>query len=197
MTIAPHASPSSPKKTTVKPTTQLKAKACQSVNPYDGRIVKTFEELTDPQLETAIATAAECFTDWRNQSFAERTAIVAKAAAIIRANADDFAKPVTLEMGKLIAGSLGEVALSADILDYYAENAERFLATETLEPASGEAEIVSSPIGVLFGVQPWNFPYYQLARFAAPNLMAGNVVMVKHAGCAPQCANAFENIYER
>ena len=192
MTTALHTSPSSPKRTTVKPTTQLKAKAYQSANPYNGRILKTFEELTDPQLETAIATAAKCFKTWRNLTFAERAAIVAKAAATMRENADDFAKPMTLEMGKLIAESLGEVALSADIMDYYAKNAERFLATETLQPESGEAEIVSNPLGVLFGVQPWNFPYYQLARFAAPNLMAGNVVMVKHAGSVPQCAIAFD-----
>jgi succinate-semialdehyde dehydrogenase/glutarate-semialdehyde dehydrogenase len=189
MTTLTHTPPSSPKKTAIK------AKAYQSVNPFDGKILKTFEELTDPQLETAIDTAAKCFDTWRNTSFAERATIVAKAAAIMRENADDFAEPVTLEMGKLFAESLGEVALSADILDYYAENAERFLATETLQPASGEAEIVSNPLGVLFGVQPWNFPYYQLARFVAPNLMAGNVVMVKHAGCIPQCAIAFEKLW--
>jgi succinate-semialdehyde dehydrogenase/glutarate-semialdehyde dehydrogenase len=87
------------------------------------------------------------------------------------------------------------VALSADIIDYYARNAERFLAPQHLKPRSGKAEVVSSPFGVLFGVQPWNFPYYQLARFAAPNLMAGNVVMVKHAGCVPQCAIAFEKLW--
>jgi succinate-semialdehyde dehydrogenase/glutarate-semialdehyde dehydrogenase len=85
--------------------------------------------------------------------------------------------------------------LSADILEYYAKNAERFLAPQHLDPTSGEAEVESSPFGVLFGVQPWNFPYYQLARFAAPNLMAGNVVMVKHAGCVPQCAMAFEKLW--
>ncbi|MEI9865550.1 MAG: aldehyde dehydrogenase family protein [Limisphaerales bacterium] len=104
-----------------------------------------------------------CFEAWRNKSFAERATIVTKAAALMRAQADAFAKPVTLEKGKLIGESLGEVALSADILDYYATNAERFLAPEKLTPGSGEAEIVSSPFGVLFGVQPWNFPYYQLA----------------------------------
>jgi succinate-semialdehyde dehydrogenase/glutarate-semialdehyde dehydrogenase len=87
------------------------------------------------------------------------------------------------------------VALSADILDYYAWNAEDFLAPQTLKPNSGEAVIENTPFGVLFGVQPWNFPYYQLARFAAPNLMAGNVVMVKHAGCVPQCAIAFEKLW--
>jgi succinate-semialdehyde dehydrogenase/glutarate-semialdehyde dehydrogenase len=85
--------------------------------------------------------------------------------------------------------------LSADILEYYAKNAERFLAPQHLDPTSGEAEVESSPFGVLLGVQPWNFPYYQLARFAAPNLMAGNIVMVKHAGCVPQCAIAFERLW--
>jgi len=98
-------------------------------------------------------------------------------------------------MGKRIDEARGEVALSADILDYYAKNAKRFLAPQRLKPSSGEAEVVSTPLGVLFGVQPWNFPYYQLARFAAPNLMAGNVVMVKHAGCVPQCAIAFEKLW--
>ena len=169
--------------------------AYQSVNPYDGKILKTFEELSDEQLEAAIETAATCFETWRRTTFAERSAVVAKAAASMRARIDEFARPVTLEMGKLIDQARGEVVLSADIIDYYANNAARFLATEHLEPSSGEAEVESSPFGVLFGVQPWNFPYYQLARFAAPNLMAGNVVMVKHAGCVPQCAIAFEKLW--
>src|ERR1700681_1831496 len=110
----------------------------------------------------------------------------------MHARVDEFARPVTLEMGKLIDQARGEVVLSADIIDYYAKNGERFLAPEHLKPSSGEAEVESSPFGVLFGVQPWNFPYYQLARFAAPNLMAGNVGMVKHGGCVPQSAVAFE-----
>ena len=167
----------------------------QSINPYDGRTLQIFEELTDAQLETAIQTAANCFESWRKTSFAERATVVAKAASIMHKRVDEFARPVTLEMGKLFAEARGEVVLSADIIEYYAKNAERFLAPEILKPSSGEAEIVSSPFGVLFGVQPWNFPYYQLARFAAPNLMAGNVVMVKHAGCVPQCAIAFEKLW--
>ena len=169
--------------------------AYQSVNPNDGKILKTFKELTDKQLETALGNAATCFENWRHTTFAGRAAVVTKAAAIMRARTDEFARPMTLEMGKLIAQARGEVVLSADIFDYYAKNAERFLAPQHLEPGSGEAEIESSPFGVLFGVQPWNFPYYQLARFAAPNLMAGNVVMVKHAGCVPQCAIAFEKLW--
>ena len=167
----------------------------QSINPYDGRTLQIFEELTDAQLETAIQTAANCFESWRKTSFAERATVVAKAASIMHKRVDEFARPVTLEMGKLFAEARGEVVLSADIIEYYAKNAERFLAPEILKPSSGEAEIVSSPFGVLFGVQPWNFPFYQLARFAAPNLMAGNVVMVKHAGCVPQCAIAFEKLW--
>ena len=167
----------------------------QSVNPYDGKVLKTFEELTDKQLERALETAATCFETWRHKTFAERAAVVAKAAAIMQARVDEFARPVTLEMGKLIDEARGEVVLSADIIDYYAKNAERFLAPQHLKPSSGEAEVESTPFGVLFGVEPWNFPYYQLARFAAPNLMAGNVVMVKHAGCVPQCAIAFEKLW--
>jgi succinate-semialdehyde dehydrogenase / glutarate-semialdehyde dehydrogenase len=167
----------------------------QSINPYNGELVKSFDELTDAQLETAIATAAACFDKWKQTTFAERAKVVTRAAAIMRERAEEFALPVTLEMGKLIAQSRGEVALSADIIEYYATHAEAFLAPETLHPSSGEAVIESSPFGVLFGVQPWNFPYYQLARFAAPNLMAGNVVMVKHAGCVPQCAMAFEKLW--
>jgi len=172
-----------------------KTAAYQSVNPYDGKVVKIFETLTDQQLEVKLAAAAICFATWRRTTFAARAVVVAKAAAIMRAEAGEFARLVTLEMGKRIEESRGEVALSADIIDYYAKNAEHFLAPLKLEPSSGEAEIESTPLGVLFGVQPWNFPYYQLARFAAPNLMAGNVVMVKHAGCVPQCAIAFEKLW--
>jgi len=167
----------------------------QSINPYDGKTVQTFKQLTDKELDTAIATASACFKTWRQTTFEERAVVIAKAASIMRMRTDEFARPVTLEMGKLIAESRGEVVLSADIIEYYAKHAESFLAPQTLTPSSGEAVVESTPVGVIFGVQPWNFPYYQLARFAAPNLMAGNVVMVKHAGCVPQCAIAFEKLW--
>jgi succinate-semialdehyde dehydrogenase/glutarate-semialdehyde dehydrogenase len=167
----------------------------RSVSPYSGKVLKTFEELTDKQLESAVTTAEGCFLTWRNTTFAERAVIVAKAAALMRQRVDELAGLVTLEMGKLIEQARGEVALSADIINYYAKNAEAFLAPLSLKPGTGEAQIENAPFGVLFGVQPWNFPYYQLARFAAPNLMAGNVVMVKHAGCVPQCAIAFEQLW--
>ena len=167
----------------------------QTINPFDGKHLATFNSLSDPQLESAMETSAMCFGSWRHTTFADRATIAKRAATIMRTGVDELARTMTLEMGKRIDEARGEVILSADIIDYYADNAERFLAPEALKPASGEAVIESSPIGVLFGVQPWNFPYYQLARFAAPNLMAGNVVMVKHAGCVPQCAIAFEKVW--
>ena len=167
----------------------------QSINPYDGKILTTFEELTDTQLETALETAAFRFETWRYKTFAQRAVVAAKVAAIMRERVDELARLVTLEMGKRIEEARGEVELSADIIDYYARHAEAFLAPQPIELDSGEAAVESSPFGVVFGVQPWNFPYYQLARFAAPNLMAGNVVMVKHAGCVPQCAIAFEKLW--
>ena len=167
----------------------------QSVNPYEGQLLKSFDELTDKELETALATADTCFKSWRHTAFSHRAAVVARAAAIMRSRVDEYARPVTLEMGKRIEEARSEVALSADIIDYYAKNSERFLAPQDLKPTSGEAEVESVPFGVLFGVQPWNFPYYQLARFAAPNLMAGNVIMVKHAASVPQCALAFEKLW--
>ncbi|MGA8785437.1 MAG: NAD-dependent succinate-semialdehyde dehydrogenase [Polaromonas sp.] len=169
--------------------------AYQSTNPYDGKVLQTFEQIDAAQLEEKLQRASDCFeNDWRHRSFTERAAVLARAAALMRERSEELARLITLEMGKLIPQSLGEVALSAAILDYYAENAERFLAPEKLSTPRGEAMVESSPIGVLFGVEPWNYPYYQIARFAAPNLMAGNVVMVKHASSVPQCALAFERL---
>lgn len=169
--------------------------AYQSINPHDGKLIKTFHEMDDSALETAMARADTCYANWRSTSFAHRAAIAKRAAQGMRDNAAELARIMTLEMGKRLEESAGEVALCADIIDYYANHAETFLTPAKLRPSSGEAMLEATPLGVLFGVQPWNFPYYQLVRFAAPNIMAGNVVMVKHAGCVPQCAQAFERIW--
>ena len=166
----------------------------ESVNPYDGKTLKAFAEISDAQLEKSIASAAACFETWRHTSYAERAKVLKKAASLLLAHVDDFAKLATLEMGKRIDEARGEVKFSAAILTYYAENAEEFLAPVKLHPRVGEAHMESSPLGVLFCVEPWNFPYYQLARVAGPQLMAGNVLVVKHASCVPQCALAFEKL---
>jgi succinate-semialdehyde dehydrogenase/glutarate-semialdehyde dehydrogenase len=166
-----------------------------STNPFDGKTIKTFHELNDKQLDTAIETAATCYETWRHKSYADRAKIVGKAGELMHAGANKLAKHATLEMGKRINEARGEVEFSARILAYYAKNAERFLAPVKLHPSEGEAHMESSPIGVIFGVEPWNFPYYQLARVAGPHLMAGNVLLVKHAGIVPQCAIAFEELW--
>ena len=166
----------------------------QSINPNDGKLLKSFEHLTPAQLEKALAAAQDCYQIWKHRSYAERAVVLNKAAALLHAHVDDFAKLETLEMGKRINEARGEVKFSGDILAYYARHTESFLAPLKLHPKVGEAHMESSPLGVLFCVEPWNFPYYQLARVAGAQLMAGNVLVVKHAGCVPQCAIAFEKL---
>ena len=166
----------------------------QSINPFNGQKGETFKELSNAQVEQALSTAQSCFSAWKRTSYAERAVVLEKAASLMRGHVDDFAKLATLEMGKRINEARGEVKFSADILSYYAQHAEDFLKPQKLHPKHGEAHMESTPFGVLFCVEPWNFPYYQLARVAGPQLMAGNTLVVKHAGCVPQCAKAFEKL---
>ncbi len=167
----------------------------QSVNPSSGKTLEVFTELNNQQLDALLGTAAAAYEAWRKKPYSERAVIVAKASEIMRSRVDHFAKLATMEMGKRIDEARGEVLFSADILAYYAKNAERFLAPEILQPSIGRAHMESSPIGLIFCVEPWNFPFYQLARVVGPQLMAGNVLLVKHAGIVPQCAIAFERLW--
>jgi succinate-semialdehyde dehydrogenase / glutarate-semialdehyde dehydrogenase len=169
--------------------------AYQSVNPFNGDVLRTFDQHTDQQMEQMLATADRTFREvWSKKPIRERATAIGKAASLMLAQKEKFARLATLEMGKRIAESRGEVELSASILKYYAENAEAFLSPRPLNSIAGEAYIEYSPLGVLIGVQPWNYPYYQLARFAAPHLTSGNVMLVKHAPGVPQCAIAFEQL---
>jgi len=159
-------------------------------------VVRTFDEHTDQQMEQMLANADKTFREiWSKKPVRDRAKIVGKAASLMLEQKEKFARLATLEMGKRIAESRGEVELSASILKYYADNAETFLAPRPLKSIAGEAYIEYSPLGVLIGVQPWNYPYYQLARFAAPHLTSGNVMLVKHAPGVPQCALAFEQLF--
>ncbi len=169
--------------------------AYTTVNPTTGQLLQTFPEHTDAEVEAAITQAQTAYGSWRTKSYGERAAVVRKAADLMRERVEELSAMITLEMGKLIDESRGETQLSADILTYFADNAETFLAPEEIKQKEGTAKVVSQPIGVLFGIEPWNFPYYQLARFVAPNLMSGNTVMVKHAPSVPQCANLFEKLF--
>ncbi len=169
--------------------------AYQSVNPYTGEEVKSFDEISKKELNGKLQTAADCYETWRNKSFDDRKKIVQKVADLMRERSDELATLITLEMGKRIKESKGEVELSASIYEYYATNAEEFLSDKPLSPEKGSAYVRKEPIGVLLGIEPWNYPYYQVARFAAPNIMAGNCVMLKHASNVPQCAQAIEKLF--
>jgi succinate-semialdehyde dehydrogenase/glutarate-semialdehyde dehydrogenase len=167
----------------------------QTRNPFNGKLLMSFDDITDKEFEAKLAAAQSCYETWRHKTYAERAVIVAKAAELLHEQADAFAHTMTLEMGKRISEARGEVEFSSRILAYYAKHAERFLAPVKLHPTVGDAHMESSPIGVIFGVEPWNFPYYQLARVAGPHLMAGNTMVIKHAGIVPQCAIAFEKLW--
>ena len=168
----------------------------QTVNPFTNELVKSFQEMTAHQVETAIATADTAFQTWRTSTYKERANLLHKVAALMREKKATLAQMITLEMGKLIAESEGEIDLSANIFDYYADNGEAFLADTILKVEHGEAFVRNSPVGVILGVEPWNFPFYQVARFAAPNVMIGNVVLVKHASNVPQCGVTIENLFK-
>jgi succinate-semialdehyde dehydrogenase/glutarate-semialdehyde dehydrogenase len=167
----------------------------QSVNPATGELLQVFPEHTDQQMLEALAAADKTYREvWSTKSYKERAKHIGKAAALMLEQKEELARLATIEMGKRIEESRGEVEISAAILKYYADNAEKFLAPRALNSSMGDAHIEYSPIGVLIGIQPWNYPYYQLARFVAPNLMSGNVILLKHAPGVPQCALAFERI---
>ena len=171
--------------------------AIATKNPYTNETLQTFKELTPQSIEVAVHTAHAQFKEWSRTPYCERADMLRKVAALLRAQSKELSTLVTTEMGKLIAESFGEIELSAAIFDYYADNGERFLADRPLSPDRGEAMVRHSPLGIVLGVEPWNFPFYQVARFAAPNIMIGNVVLVKHASNVPQCAIAIEDIFRK
>ena len=167
----------------------------QTTNPATNKVVKSFNEMTDEQIEAALQKSNNTFQEWKKTSYGDRAKLLRKVASLMRKRKSDLAKLITLEMGKIISQAEWEIDLSADILNYYADNGAEFLADKKLNPESGEAFIRSSAIGVLFGVMPWNFPFYQVVRFAAPNIMVGNTILLKHASIVPQCAIAIEDLF--
>jgi succinate-semialdehyde dehydrogenase/glutarate-semialdehyde dehydrogenase len=167
----------------------------QTINPATNKLVKTFDEMTPAIVNKALENAATAFSDWKKTDYRERSQLLYTIAGLLRAKKKALAQLITLEMGKLLSHAEGEIKLSAEIFDYYAKNAEGFLADKVLNPVHGKALIRYSPVGVLLGIQPWNFPFYQVARFAAPNIMVGNTVLIKHAANVPQCAIAIEELF--
>ena len=167
----------------------------KSINPYTLETTKTYKEFTDKEIEQAIDNADKTFQSWKKTTYKKRAEVLFKVASIFKSRKTELAKLITKEMGKLVKQSEAEVDYVINIFKYYAENGEKFLADEILQVEVGEAIIRKSPVGVLLGVEPWNFPFYQVARFAAPNIMIGNTILLKHSSNVPQCAQVIEEIF--
>ncbi|GLJ61954.1 succinate-semialdehyde dehydrogenase [Microbacterium barkeri] len=166
------------------------------VDPATGETVAEYDTFTDAQIQDAIARASEGARAWAALSVADRAAAVRRAAALHRERRDALAATIVREMGKPLEAALGEVDFSADIIEYYADNAEAITRDQPIEIlGEGSAVIRRAPLGVLFGIMPWNFPTYQVARFAGPNLVIGNAIILKHAPQCPESAAALEEIF--
>ncbi len=169
-----------------------------TTNPFTGDVEKTFETATAEQIEAAITLADQAFQTWRDKPVAERVQVLHKAADLLRADVRGFASILTKEMGKLIGEAEAEVNLCIGMLEYYVANAEEQLAPRTL-PAKGfdqgDVVIHHEPLGVLYAVEPWNFPFYQVIRIGAPQFSAGNSIVLKHASNVPQSALAMEKLF--
>jgi len=170
--------------------------AIESRNPFNNEILKSFEEETDNQILGKIELAESTYRDWKTTSFTHRKELMLKAAVLLRHRKKQYAQLMTLEMGKAKREAISEIEKCALVCDYYAENAEEFLSDHKLEVPDGEAYVAHDPIGIVLAVMPWNFPFWQVFRFAAPNIMAGNVGLLKHASNVPQCALAIAEVFE-
>jgi succinate-semialdehyde dehydrogenase/glutarate-semialdehyde dehydrogenase len=168
-----------------------------SINPATGETLRTFEPLSDQQLEEKVQLALETFHSYRRTGLAERVPLMLRAAEILEAEKKDLARIMTVEMGKPINAAVQEAEKCAWVCRYYAENAERHLADEIIETNATKSYVHFQPLGVVLAVMPWNFPFWQVFRFAAPALMAGNVGLLKHSSNVPQCALAIEDIFRR
>jgi len=171
--------------------------AIATINPATGQILKTFEPLSDAQLELKLQRAADTFATYRKVPFAERAQMMLKAGAILESERESFARIMTTEMGKTLQSAVDEAVKCAWVCRYYAENAERFLADEIVQTTASRSYIRYQPLGAVLAVMPWNFPFWQVMRFAAPALMAGNVGLLKHASIVPQSALMIEEIFRR
>jgi len=167
----------------------------QSINPATEELLRTYRAHSSQQVTKAVDQAQDTFEKWRKTSFAERGKLMRAAAAYLRGHKPRLAALITAEMGKPIVESEGEVEKCAWSCDYYAENAERFLKDEPRDSAATESYIQYTPLGIILAIMPWNFPLWQVFRFAAPALMAGNTAVLKHASNVPQCALAIEEVF--
>ncbi len=165
-----------------------------TVNPATGELVESFDSATDAEIEAALAAVAGSFPAWSGRPLEERAAIVHKVADLFEERGEELAAIITLEMGKRLEESRGEIGIVAAIFRYYADNGAAFLADQELGIEGGRALVQKRPIGGVLGIMPWNYPYYQVARFAAPNLVLGNTIILKHAPSCPRTALAIARL---
>src|SRR5688572_3996848 len=168
-----------------------------SINPATGETLKTFSALPADEIEQKLQLAADTFQTYRRTAFTDRSRMMVRAAEILETEKNEFAKVMTTEMGKPLAAAVSEAEKCAWVCRYYAEHAERHLADQIVETNARKSYVHFQPLGPVLAVMPWNFPFWQVFRFAAPALMAGNVGLLKHASNVPQCALAIEEIFAR
>ena len=168
-----------------------------SINPTTGELLREYEQHSDQAMESKLALASETFREYRHVSFAERAHMMTRVAEILEKGKENFGRMMTLEMGKTLRSAIQEAEKCAFGCRYYAENAERFLADEQARTNATRSFVRYQPIGLVLAVMPWNFPFWQVFRFAAPAVMAGNVALLKHASNVPQCALAIEDIFHK
>ncbi|MGD8783184.1 MAG: aldehyde dehydrogenase family protein, partial [Thioalkalispiraceae bacterium] len=167
------------------------------INPATGETVKEVPAWDESQIEAALARAANVSPEWQTRSFDERAKLMHQAAQVLRDNVEEYATTITREMGKLIADARAEIEKCATVCDYYAEHAANFLKDEALESDATNSYVAYLPLGTVLAVMPWNFPFWQVFRFAAPALMAGNTGLLKHASNVPDCALAIEDVFNK
>ncbi len=167
----------------------------KSINPYNDEILKEFDESSDLEINGVLDIAAKTFAQWKETSFSERAQLLKACSKLLKDRCDELSSLITLEMGKRIKESEAEIKKCAWVCDYYAEHAEAFLRSEILPVSEAQGDIVYDPIGPVLAIMPWNFPFWQVFRFAAPTVMAGNVGILKHASNVPQCSTAIEKLF--
>ncbi|HBR47132.1 MAG TPA: succinate-semialdehyde dehydrogenase, partial [Afipia sp.] len=168
----------------------------KAINPATGETFASYQEMTEDGIREAISRAHNAFLDWRRTDFSSRAALMHQAAEVLRKNAGKYADLMAREMGKPIRDGVAEVQKCAAACGYYADNAEQFLATEQIKTEARKSHVIFQPLGVVLAVMPWNFPFWQVFRFAAPGLMAGNGGVMKHSSNVPGCALAIESVFQ-
>jgi succinate-semialdehyde dehydrogenase/glutarate-semialdehyde dehydrogenase len=169
----------------------------ESINPSTGELIQTYEEMTPAEVNSIVESADNAFVHWKGTEFSERASLMKKAASVLRNNVAEYAGMMAREMGKPVAQGRGEVEKCAWCCDYYAESAEKFLSREIVTTDASKSFVTFQPLGIIFAIMPWNFPFWQVFRFAAPALMAGNVGLLKHASNVSGCALQIEEVFRK